>query len=428
MTDKTTRLWLTSPHFYPTYGGAQNRYRGYITGFLQRGLDVHVLTGTPQLEERGELDSELSWYDASPGSWLTPSTLDEAPLERIRLPDRKGRARSRIYYEAMLDMCRREHEGPVVVQLLTNMRPSALPWLKKLKQSGAAIVYSVSQFPKWQRKPLKRLFRSQGYERVYNEFDALVTNSEEIKNFLRDMGVKTHIEYIPNGVDLQRFHPARSEAEKQQALAIRARHDIPLEHKVIVSVGAVMPRKRPDTIIEAWSKLREQYPDTHLLFVGPRADQYDPKLKDFGRHIASLVEQSGDSSKIHFAGNVGDVESHLRASDIFILASEREGTPNSVLEAMACGLPCLVTPFTGISGSIGAADQHYQLVDRNPEAICAKLASLLHDSDLCGSLQASGLSLATNNFDRNKTLDEYARLYEKLASIANDRQRRNKPE
>jgi glycosyltransferase involved in cell wall biosynthesis len=418
---------LTSPHFYPTYGGAQNRYRGYITGLLKRELDVHVLTGTPQLEERSELDSDLTWYDTSPGSWLTSSTLDEAPLERIRLPDRKGRARSRIYYQALLDMCRKEHDGPVVVQLLTNMRPSALPWLKKLKQNGAAITYSVSQFPKWQNKPLKRLFRSQGYERVYNEFDALVTNSEEIQNFLRGMGVKTRIEYIPNGVELQRFHPAGSEQEKQEALAIRGHYGIPPEHKVIVSVGAVMPRKRPDTIISAWSKLREDFPDTHLLFVGPRADQYDPKLGNFGKSIANLIKQSGDSGKIHFSGNVENVESHLRASDIFILASEREGTPNSVLEAMACGLPCLVTPFTGISASIGTADHHYQLVDRNPEAMRAKLASLLQDSDLRSELAASGLSYARENFDRDKTLDKYAALYKELAEIANDRQRRSKP-
>ena len=76
-TEPRTRLWLTSPHFYPTYGGAQNRYRSYIRGLLERGLDVEIMTGTPQLEERSEADLDAGgdglelqqperWFD---GRW-----------------------------------------------------------------------------------------------------------------------------------------------------------------------------------------------------------------------------------------------------------------------------------------------------------------------------------------------------------------------
>jgi hypothetical protein len=92
-----TRLWLTSPHFYPTYGGAQNRYRSYIPGLPERGLDVQIMTGTPLLEERTESNTQADWYHVDPGEWLPASTLDGAPLERIRLPDSKKRARTQIY-------------------------------------------------------------------------------------------------------------------------------------------------------------------------------------------------------------------------------------------------------------------------------------------------------------------------------------------
>ena len=146
---------------------------------------------------------------------MPQTTLDGAPLERIRLPDSKNRVRTQIYYDALLEVCQRQSQGPVVAQLLTNMRPQALPWLRRLKSSGVATVYSVSQFPTWQQKPAKRIFRRRGYRQVYNAFDALVTNSEAIEEFLRDIGVTTRIEYIPNGVNLQRFHPIRSEQERQ---------------------------------------------------------------------------------------------------------------------------------------------------------------------------------------------------------------------
>jgi len=417
-TDKRTRLWLTSPHFYPTYGGAQNRYRSYIPGLLERGLDVQIMTGTPQIQERSEADTQIDWYDAAPGTWLPPTILDGAPLERIRLPDSKNRERTRIYYDALLEVCQRPADGPVVAQLLTNMRPQALPWLRRLKQSGVAAVYSVSQFPTWHQKPAKRIFRRYGYRRVYNAFDALVTNSEAIEQFLRSIGVTTRIEYIPNGVNLQRFHPVRSGQEQQDRQALRERFGIPPQHKVIAVVGAIMPRKGPDIVLRAWRRILPQFPDTHILFVGPRADTHDPKLKKFGADVADLVATSGAANQVHFAGIVNDVENYLRAADLFILASAREGTPNSVLEAMATGLPCLVTPYLGISAGIGQPGEHYQLVERNDEAIAAALAALLQSQAQCSALGDTGQKFVTANLDQQRSLDRYAALYEELAAAA----------
>lgn len=419
--DKRTRLWLASPHFYPTYGGAQNRYRSYIPGFLERGVDVRVMTGTPQIEERSEADTEANWYDASPGTWLPSSVLDGAPLERIRLPDSKKRSRTSIYYNAVLDVCQQPCAGPVVVQMLTNMRPNALPWLRKIKQSGAAVVYSVSQFPTWPQKPLKRIFRRKGYQRVYNEFDALVTNSESIEGFLRDIGVTTRIEYIPNGVNLQRFHPPHSNKEQQARNVLRQRFGISEDHAVIAVVGAVMPRKGPDEILRAWRLVLQHHPDTHVLFVGPRSDTHDPKLKDFAREIADLVETSGAADKVHFAGIVDDVQAYLRASDLFILASKREGTPNSVLEAMASQLPCLVTPYIGISPGIGKAGEHYQLVERNPEAIATAVSGLLRDPAQRNILAESGRRFVVDHVDQQVSLDRYAEFYRELGAAARQR-------
>ena len=376
------------------------------------------MTGTPQIEERSESDAEADWYQAKPGEWLPQTMLDGAPLQRMRLPDSKKRSRTQIYYDAVVEMSQRPCAGPVVVQMLTNMRPQALPWLRQLKQSGIATLYSVSQFPTWPQKPVKRIFRRRGYQQVYNEFDALVTNSEAIEEFLREIGVTTRIEYIPNGVNLQRFHPAQSDQERDAGQALRQRFGIPAEHKVIAVVGAVMPRKGPDAILKAWSLLLPQFPDTHLLFVGPRADTHDPKLKKFGGKIAELVEASGAPQQVHFAGIVDDVENYLRASDLFVLASKREGTPNSVLEAMATSLPSLVTPFIGISAGIGSAGEHYQLVDRDPQTIATALAELLTNPALSAAQGERGRRYVVDNVDQQLSLDRYVALYEELGAMA----------
>jgi len=415
---KRTRLWLTSPHFYPTYGGAQNRYRSYIPGLLARNLDVRVMTGTPQTQERSESDTDENWYEADPGTWLPESILDGAPLERVRLPDRKGRERTRIYYESLLEACTRPGDAPVVAQLLTNMRPEALPWLRKLNASGVATLYSVSQFPTWQQKHHKRFFRRPGYRKVYNAFDALVTNSETILDFLRGIGVTSRIEYIPNGVNLSRFHPADAEEERVARDSLRQRFGIPAGHRVIAAVGAVMPRKGPDKLLGAWRQILASFPDTHVLFVGPRADTHDPKLQKFGSEIASLVAESGAASQVHFAGIVDDVDNYLRAADVFVLASSREGTPNSVLEAMATGLPCLVTPYLGLSEGIGRAGEHYLLVDRDPAAIAAALTRLFRDDALQSSLSGRGRQYVVDHLDQQRSLDRYAALYEEMAATA----------
>ena len=373
------------------------------------------MTGTPQIQERSEADADIDWYRAKPGSWLPESVLDGAPLQRMRLPDSKSQARTRLYYDALLDICQAQTESPTVAQLITNMRPEALPWLRRLKVAGIATVYSVSQFPTWQQKPVKRVFRRPGYRRVYNAFDSLVTNSEAIEAFLRSIGVTNRIEYIPNGVNLQRFHPIQSDQEQQGREALRRRFGIPLDHKVVVMVGAVMPRKGPEIALRAWRKLLHQFPNTHMLFVGPRSDIHDPKLKAFGSEITDLVEKSGATDQVHFAGIVDDVENYLRASDISLLASNREGTPNSVLEAMATGLPCLVTPYLGISEGIGQAGQHYQLVERNHEAIALALANLLQNQERRTTFGDKGRRYVAANGDQRRSLDHYTELYEDLA-------------
>ena len=389
---------------------------------MDRALDVQVLTGTPLPEERSEADTSLGWYDAEPGHYLPTSSLDGIPLERIRLPDSKGRLRTSIFYDALVDVCARPAPGAVVAQLLTNMRPEARPWIERLSRAGVATLYSVSQYPSWPTKPAKRWFREAGYRRVYDAFDALVTNSPAIEGLLREMGVATRVEYIPNGVNLARFHPANTETLRQARAATRARLGIPEGHTVVATVGAVMPRKGPDLAIEAWRQVLAEHPNTHLLLIGPRSDQYDPKLKDFASRIDKLVAASGAPEQVHFSGLVDDVENWLRAADLFVLPTKREGTPNSVLEAMATGLPVVVTRFVGLSEAIGKPGEHYQLIERNATALASSISGLLADPDQCAHWSAAGLDYIRTHMDQRLSLDRYVELYTELGERAQRRQ------
>jgi glycosyltransferase involved in cell wall biosynthesis len=85
---------------------------------------------------------------------------------------------------------------------------------------------------------------------------------------------------------------------------------------------------------------------------------------------------------------------------------------------MASGLPALVTPYIGISAGIGRAGEHYQLVERNPEAIASALCDLLENPALRSEWGDRGRRYVVENVDQNVSLDHYAELYEELGATA----------
>ncbi|WOI52531.1 glycosyltransferase [Parvularcula sp. LCG005] len=145
-------------------------------------------------------------------------------------------------------------------------------------------------------------------------------------------GQKIHT--IRNGVDLSLFTPGDREAAKQ---------NFGVSERVIASVGHLIERKGHHLIIDALPQLA----DTHLLIAGTGPEEAALKQQ---------AERVGVRQRVHFLGPVPHeaLPDVYRAADILVLASSREGWPNVLLEAMACGTPCVATPVWG-SGEVIAA-------------------------------------------------------------------------
>ncbi len=101
-----------------------------------------------------------------------------------------------------------------------------------------------------------------------------------------------------------------------------------------------------------------------------------------------------------------------------MLASQREGTPNSLLEAMAVGLPSVSTPFIGISGSTGKAGEQFLLAERSPESLAGMLRRILLEPDLRQALSTAGRDYVATHLDQKVTLDRYVSLYRELGAAA----------
>jgi glycosyltransferase involved in cell wall biosynthesis len=162
---------------------------------------------------------------------------------------------------------------------------------------------------------------------IYREFIACGVPPDKIKT-------------IPNGVDVTRFATA-SPARKA---ALRKSMNLPL-HDLFVYTGRLAQGKGLQILLNVWQKLAGRRPDAHLLLVGSGqgyASSCEAELKQF-------VVQNHLLDRVTFTGSVDNVEDYLQAADFFVLPSQNESFGLSLLEGMACGLPCIATAVGGMA-------------------------------------------------------------------------------
>ena len=135
------KLGIASPVFFPTYGGAQLRYYRYIPGLTKIGLDVSVITGTPNRKQETPQQCVEAWQSVKTGEMLPVEYIDKASVYRVGLPDTPGWLRALYFNHAVGRFCRCTDTRPDVVQFLTNMRPTA--WLKN--RFGCQCYYRYTQ-------------------------------------------------------------------------------------------------------------------------------------------------------------------------------------------------------------------------------------------------------------------------------------------
>jgi glycosyltransferase involved in cell wall biosynthesis len=146
---------------------------------------------------------------------------------------------------------------------------------------------------------------------------------------------------IPNGIDVKEFIP--SDAAR---LSVRAELGIPEEVFLIGLIGRYHPMKDHANFLAAAALISETQPDTHFLLIGRGVDEHNQQLSDSIRRLGLL-------SRTHLLGERRDTSRLAAALDLFSLSSYGESCPNVIGEAMACGVPCVVTDVGDTTWIVG---------------------------------------------------------------------------
>jgi glycosyltransferase involved in cell wall biosynthesis len=213
---------------------------------------------------------------------------------------------------------------------------------------------------------------------------------------------------LPQGVDIGRYLPAD--------VALRARRRAVLglagEDRVAVFVGTVMRRKGVDILLEAWSTVQSRVPGARLLLVGMHL--FDAGHASRSELEAFVAEQRrlivARDLHVDFAGLVDDVPAWLQAADVFVLPSRKEGFGNVILEAMACALPCVVTPMDGVAfESVVPGETGYVVEDA--DALADAVSELFADSGRAVDMGRRGRERVLAHFDLEHIAARYRDLY-----------------
>lgn len=168
--------------------------------------------------------------------------------------------------------------------------------------------------------------------------DGLIANSNAGKRFTqRTLGLseeRTHV--IRNGVDVERFRPG-------DGARVRRELGVPRDAPLIGMVAAFKEQKRHGDFFRFAARLRARYPEARFLCVGEPIRDNINGAEDYHRAVLREADELNVRAQCIFAGKRNDMPDVYSACNITMLTSSREGTPNVLLESMACGVPVIAT-------------------------------------------------------------------------------------
>jgi glycosyltransferase involved in cell wall biosynthesis len=248
--------------------------------------------------------------------------------------------------------------------------------------------------------------------RAYASADRFVGVSPRFAELYREAALPgERLRVVPNGVDLDRFRPASPDERR----ARRARLGLPADLRLFLFVGFFSHEKAPALFLDAWLDVAGSLSATGVVFVGAtrgRNAEIDPSIADA---MKGAIRGQGVEERVVFVERSDEIESYYAACDAFVLPSVREGLPNAVLEAMASGLPIVVSRLPGVTDWLIDDGVNGRLVPAGDRtALGEALREVVCQPARAAAWGASARADAERRFAMAAVADRYFDIYQEL--------------
>jgi glycosyltransferase involved in cell wall biosynthesis len=254
-----------------------------------------------------------------------------------------------------------------------------VPYLVSTRGTFLPEAVNSKQWKKW-------LYLKLFDEKILKNAAAFHFTADLERRRMKGFGIRNNSFIVPNGLDMGEFSRMPEMKEAKSSLGF-------LPDDILVSfIGRLDWIKALDVLIKAFQKIHGQVPGVKILIAGPDGGE-ERKLRD-------LVARGGLEEKVFFLGPVNDEKklNVLAASDLFALVSWSENFGNAGVEAMAAGVPVMVSRNTGISDTV-QEDGAGIVVSHDQQEMADALLGLLRDPAALQRMRASALDSARKRFD-----------------------------
>ena len=243
------------------------------------------------------------------------------------------------------------------------------------------------------------------------------------QDYLENGFIKEQVVTLMNSVDTSLFQPLSIDDEKTR---LRQRFGLPINSTILIFVGSVIQRKGVDVLVEAFKQVSQNIPDVFLLLVGPHTKHENPSLdENWIVALQNSLAEANLTSRTSFLGLVSDrqvLADLYRASDLFVFPSRVEGLGNVILEAMASGLPVVVSDLPVFEGVIRHNENGVTVPVEDIPATAQAIIKLINAPILAEEYGRKAREDAVQNFSFSSWQSRLVEVYQRLITdkLSND--------
>jgi glycosyltransferase involved in cell wall biosynthesis len=383
------RVVMVTGAYAPETSGASLQCRRLVRVLRDR-VDFRVLTTST--------DPALPW----------DSLVDDTPVRRIAV-DPNSRVSKAVAIERMASSFFEVASDADIIHLHGFSQKSLLV-IALARLRGKKIVIKLTSVG--HDDPASIRARGRVMWAAYRQADRYIGVTPRFAEGFAALGLDPdRFRFIPNGVDLDRFKPSSAGVRAEFRNQLR----LPPQEPVVLFVGFFSVEKNPDVLFDAWLALHERGVRSTLVLVGATQGTYYEIDAGIADRIKTKAARRGVSDHVVFVEAADQIEHYYRAADVFALPTSREGLPNVLLEAMASGVPPVITRLEGVTDWIVQPGVTGELVaDVNSAAFADAIGRLLASPERREAIGAAARAHVAANFSLAATAQQTFEVYQEL--------------